>query len=184
MRKQNIGKGKETVATENTGLVDMIIHAKSQREHNDVEDIDRGGEIYLTTPTSEGGQLLRAHPSFDRYGAMFDWVAITFDTTNPDNEGLVGPAKILAFYKDWEGDDRAVVHATHVTSSRETTVGNTLLTIQNNRLEFSQRGHPALQTIRVNQIDHGIMAFEHKNFDGPLPPTINFTRDKSKFVVS
>ena len=28
------------------------------------------------------------------------------------------------------------------------------------------------------------MAFEHENFDGPLPPTINFPKDKSKFVVS
>ena len=28
------------------------------------------------------------------------------------------------------------------------------------------------------------MAFEHEKFDGPLPPTINFARDKSKFVVS
>ena len=28
------------------------------------------------------------------------------------------------------------------------------------------------------------MVFEHKNFDGPLPPTINYSRDKSKYVVS
>jgi hypothetical protein len=28
------------------------------------------------------------------------------------------------------------------------------------------------------------MAFEHENFEGALPPTINFARDKSKFVVS
>jgi hypothetical protein len=139
-------KGKGTVATEKTGLVDIRILSKIQRDHGELEDIDIWGKIYLTTPTSKGGQLLRAHPSFDRYGAMFDWVAITFDTTDPDNEGLVGPAKILAFYKDGEGDDCTVVHATHVTSGRETRAGNTLL-IQNNRLEFSQRGHPALHTI-------------------------------------
>jgi hypothetical protein len=176
-------KGKETVATEDTGLVDIRIISKIQRDHDDLEDIEIWGKIYLTTATSEGGQLLRAHPTFDRYGAMFDWVAVTFDTSDPSNEGLVGPAKILAFYKDGEGADRAVIHATHVTSGRETTAGNTLL-IQNNRLEFSTRGHPALRTIGVNQIDHGIMAFEHEKFDGPLPPTINFARDKSKFVVS
>ena len=29
------------------------------------------------------------------------------------------------------------------------------------------------------------MAFEHTNFDGPLPPTINYSTEKSnKFVVS
>jgi hypothetical protein len=174
---------KPTVATKKSGLVDIRILSKIERDHNDLEDIDIWGEIYLTTNTSEGGQLLRGHPTLDRYGEMFDWVAVTFDTTDLSNKGLVGPAKILAFYKDGEGVDRAVIHATHVTSGRETKAGNTLL-IQNNRLEFSTRGHPALRTIRVNQIDHGIMAFEHVNFEGPLPSTINFARDKSKFVVS
>jgi hypothetical protein len=176
-------KGNETIATEKTGIVDSRIISKIQRDHDDLEDIDIWGEIYLSTPTSAGGQLLRGHPTLDRYGAMFDWVAVTFDTADPSDEGLVGPAKILAFYKDGHGVDRAVVHATHVTSGRETKAGNTRL-IQNNRLEFNPRGQPALRTIRVNQIDHGIMAFEHENYDGPLPPTINFTRDKSKFVVS
>jgi hypothetical protein len=76
-----------------------------------------------------------------------------------------------------------VVHATHVTSGRETRAGNTML-VQNNRLEFSQRGCPALRTIRVDQIDRGILAFEHVNFDGPLPPTINLREDKGKYVVS
>ena len=114
---------------------------------------------------------------------MYDWVAVTFDTADPINEGLVGPAKILAFYKDGEGADRAVVHATHVTTGRETKAGNTML-VQNNRLEFTQRGHPALRTIRVDQIDRGIMAFEHENFSGPLPPTIDYARDKSKFIAS
>jgi hypothetical protein len=177
-------KGKETVATEQTGLVDKRILSKIEREHGEMEDIDIWGEIYLANPTSEGGQLLRGHPSFDRYGEMFDWAAVTFDTADPMNEGLMGPAKILAFYKDNDGIERAVVHATHVTTGRETKAGNTML-IQNVRLEFTQRGTPALRTIRVDQIDRGIMAFEHENFDGPLPPTINnTTADKSKFVVS
>ena len=114
---------------------------------------------------------------------MFDWVAVTFDTADPSKEGLMGPAKILAFYKDKDGVERAVVHATNVTTGRETKAGNTLL-IQNVRLEFNPRGYPALRTIRVDQIDRGIMAFEHTNFDGPLPPTINYSTEKSKFVVS
>jgi hypothetical protein len=176
-------KGKEDVATEKTGLVDKRILSKIERDHKDLEDIDIWGEIYLATPANEAGQLLRGHPTFDRYGEMYDWVAVTFDTTEPDNEGLVGPAKILAFYKDGDGIARAVVHATNVTTGRETKAGNTLL-IQNVRLEFNPRGHPALRTIRVDQIDRGIMAFEHENFDGPLPPTINFATEKSKFVVS
>jgi hypothetical protein len=176
-------KGKETVATEKTGLVDMRILSKIQKDHDDLEDIQLWGEIYLADPTGEGGQLLRGHPTLDRYGAMFDWVAVTFDTADPSDEGVVGPAKILAFYKDAEDVERAVVHATHVTTGRETRAGNTLL-VQNNRLEFNQRGFPALRTIRVDQIDRGIMAFEHENFDGPLPPTTNYVRDKSKHVVS
>ena len=163
-------KGKETEATEKTGLVDKRIISKIERDHDDLEDIDIWGEIYLTTPTSEGGQLLRGHPTLDRYGEMFDWVAVTFDTTDPSNEGLVGPAKILAFYKDGDGVEHAVVHATNVTTGRETKAGNTLL-IQNVRLEFNLRGHPALRTIRVDQIERGIIAFEHKNFDGPPTPT-------------
>jgi hypothetical protein len=114
---------------------------------------------------------------------MFDWAAVSFDTADMGNEGLMGPAKILAFYKDGDGVERAVVHATNVTTGRETKAGNTLL-IQNVRLEFNLRGHPAMRTIRVDQIDRGIMAFEHENFDGPLPPTINYTNDKSKYVVS
>ena len=135
-------------------------------------------------PTIDKGQLLRGHPAFDRYGEMFDWVAVTFDTTSVEgNHGLVGPAKILAFFKDEDGVDRAVVHATHVTTGRETKAGNTML-IQNVRLEFTHRGHPALRIILVDQIDHGILAFEHENFDGPLPPTRNVPGDKSKFVVS
>ena len=176
-------KGKETVATEKTGLVDMRILSKIQKDHDDLEDMQLWGEMHLADPTGEGGQLLRGHPTLDRCGAMFDWVAVTFDTADPSDEGVVGPAKILAFYKDAEDVERAVVHATHVTTGRETRAGNTLL-VQNNRLEFNQRGFPALRTIRVDQIDRGIMAFEHENFDGPLPPTINYVRDKSKHVVS
>jgi hypothetical protein len=114
---------------------------------------------------------------------MFDWVAVTFDTDDPSEDGIVGPAKILAFFKDMDGVDRAVVHATKVTTGRETKAGNSLL-IQNVRLEFTQRGHPALRMIRVNQIDHGIMAFEHENFVGPLPPPMNLSIDKNKYVVS
>jgi hypothetical protein len=114
---------------------------------------------------------------------VFDWVAVTFDTADPSNEGLVGLAKILAFYKDGDGVEHTVVHATNVTTGRETKARNTLL-IQNVRLEFSSRGYPALRTIQVDQIDRGIMAFEHDNFDGPLPPTINYSTDKSQFVVS
>ena len=176
-------KGKETLATEKTGVVDKRILSKIERDHDALEDIDIWGEIYLSGPTRDEGQLLRGHPAFDRYGEMFDWVAVTFDTDDASDEGVVGPAKILAFFKDEDGVDRAVVHATEVTTGRETNAGNTML-IQNVRLEFTQSGHPGLRIIRVDQIDHGIMAFEHENFDGPLPPTINFSKDKSKFVVS
>jgi hypothetical protein len=175
-------RGRETLATKKTGLVDQRILSKIERDHSDLEVIDIWGEIYLTNSTNDVGQLLRGHPTFDRYGEMFDWAAVTFDTED-SNEGLVGPAKILAFYKDGEGVERAVVHATNVTTGRETKAGNTLL-IQNVRLEFNTRGHPALRTIRVDQIDRGIMAFEHENFDGPLPPNINYATDKSKYVVS
>jgi hypothetical protein len=114
---------------------------------------------------------------------MFDWVAVTFDTDDPSEDGIVEPAKTLAFFKDMDGVDRAVVHATNVTMGRETKAGNSLL-IQNVRLEFTQRGHPALRIIRVNQIDHGIMAFEHENFVGPLPRPMNLSVDKNKHVVS
>jgi len=177
-------KGKETDVSEKTGIVDKRIISKIEMEHKDLEDIDIWGEIYLSDPHLDNdGQLLRGHPALDRYGEMYDWVAVTFDTADPSNEGLVGPAKLLAFYKDEEGVDRAVVHATNVTTGRETNAGNTML-VQNNRLEFTPRGHPALRTIRVDQIDRGIMAFEHENFSGPLPPTIDYARDKSKFIVS
>jgi hypothetical protein len=43
---------------------------------------------------------------------MFDSVAVTFDTDDPSEDGIVGPAKTLAFFKDMDGIDRAVVHAT------------------------------------------------------------------------
>jgi hypothetical protein len=149
-----------------------------------LEEIDIWGEMFLTTPRSEGAeQLLRGHPTSDRHGEMFDWVAVTFDTDDPSEDGIVGPAKILAFFKDMDGVDRAVVHATNVTTGRETKAGNSLL-IQNVRLEVTQRGHPALRIIRVNQIDHGIMAFEHENFVGPLPSPTNLSVDKSKCVAS
>jgi hypothetical protein len=68
---------------------------------------------------------------------LFDWVAVTFENADPD--GVMGPAKILAFYKDGEGVDCAVVHATHLSTRRETKVGNTML-IQNSRLEFNPLG--------------------------------------------
>ena len=174
-------KGNENVATRKTGLIDIRILSKIQRDHGDLEVIDLWGEIYLTTKTSDGGQLLRGHPKFDRYGEMFDWVAVTFDTT--DGNGQMGPAKILAFFKDSAGIDCAVVHATLVSSGRETKAGNTML-VQNNRLEFTPTGQPALRTIRVNQIDRGLMAFEHENFKGALPSNINYAQDKSKYIVT
>jgi len=185
-------RGKETVATEKTGLVDERIISKIVRDHNDLTVIDIWGEIYLTTPTrDEGGQLLRAHPAFDRFGAMFDWVAATFETAesnddsdgDSDDDGVVGPAKLLAFYKDGDGVERAVVHATNMTTGRETKASNTRL-VQNVKLEFLPNGHPGLRTIRVDQIEEGIMAFEHEKFDGPLPPAIDYSTEKSKFVVS
>jgi hypothetical protein len=176
-------KGVETLATTKTGLVDHRILSKMERDHEDLEVLDIWGEIYLANSTSDTGQLLRGHPTFDRYGAMFDWVAVSFDTTDIGNEGLMGPAKILAFYKDGDGVERAVVHATNVTTGRETKAGNTLL-IQNVRLEFNHRGLPALRTVRVDQIDRGIMAFEHETINGPLPPTINYANDRGKYVVS
>jgi hypothetical protein len=175
-------KGVETLTTKKTGAVDKRILDKIEREHPGLEDIDIWGEIYLTNASGGLGQLLRGHPTFDRYGEMFDWAAVTFDTAD-SNEGLVGPAKLLAFYKDVEGVPHTVVHATNVTTNRETSVGNSML-IQNVRLEFDIRGHPALRTIRVDQIDRGIMAFEHVNFEGPLPGTINYTADRGKYVVS
>jgi hypothetical protein len=90
---------------------------------------------------------------------MFNWVAVTFQTTDPD--GVMGPAKMLAFYKDGEGLDCAVVHATHLTTRRETKVGNTML-IQNSRLEFNQQGHPALRAIQVDQIDRVLLVLNTK----------------------
>jgi hypothetical protein len=185
-------RGKETLATEKTGLVDERIISKIIRDHNDLTVIDIWGEIYLTTPDrDEGGQLLRAHPAFDRFGAMFDWVAATFETAesnddsdgDSDDDGVVGPAKLLAFYKDGDGVERAVVHATNMTTGRETKASNTRL-VQNVKLEFLPNGHPGLRTIRVDQIEEGIMAFEHEKFDGPLPPAIDYSTEKSKFVVS
>ena len=175
-------KGVENLTSKKTGVVDKRIIDKIEREHPDLEDIDIWGEIYLANTSGGLGQLLRGHPTFDRYGEMFDWAAVTFDTVDSD-EGLVGPAKLLAFYNDVDGVPHGVVHATNVTSKRETSVGNTML-IQNVRLEFDIRGNPALRTIRVDQIDRGIMAFEHVNFEGPLPPTINYTEDRGKYVVS
>ncbi len=174
-------KGRETIATEKTGVVDKRMLSKIQQEHGDLVDIDIWGETCLTSSTSDGGQLLRGHPVLDRFGELFDWVAVTFENADPD--GVMGPAKILAFYKDGEGVDCAVVHATHLSTRRETRVGNTML-IQNSRLEFNRRGEPALCTIRADQIDRGILVFEHVNFKGPLPPKINYMEDKSKHVVS
>ena len=85
-------KGVEIVATEKTGLVDQRILSKIERDHDDLEIIDIWGEIYLANMTGDGGQLLRGHPTFDRYGPIFDWAAITFDTADIGNEGLMGPA--------------------------------------------------------------------------------------------
>jgi hypothetical protein len=75
--------------------------------------IDIWGEIYLTTDTSEGGQLLRGHPAFDRYGELFDWVVVEFEAES-GGVGVAGPAKLMAFYKDPEGIDRAELSMPHI----------------------------------------------------------------------
>ncbi len=112
-----------------------------------MEEIDIWGEMFPTTPRSEGaGQLLRGHPTSDRHGEMFDWAAVTFDTDDPNNDGLVGPAKTLASFEDVDAVDRALVHATNVTTGRETKAGKSSL-IQNVRLELTQRGHAVLHAI-------------------------------------
>lgn len=121
-------KGKETLATEKTGLTDRRVVSKIQNDHDDLEDIDIWGEMCLPAP--------------DRHGEMFDWAAVTLETTNPTNDGVVGPAELLAFCKHSNGAERAVVHAINVTTGwEETKAGNTLL-VQNNRLEFTQRVSP------------------------------------------
>ena len=40
--------------------------------------------------------LLRGHPTLDRFGEMFDWVAVTFDTADLSEDGRMGPAELLA----------------------------------------------------------------------------------------
>jgi hypothetical protein len=155
--------------------------SKIQQEQRDLEDIDIWGETCLTSLTSDGGQLLRGHQVLDWFGESFDWVAVTFEMTDPN--GVMGPAKTLAFYQDGEGVDCAVVHATHFTTRRETKVGNTML-VQNSRLEFNRRGHPPPGAIRVDQINRGLLVFEHVNFKGPLLLRTNHMEEKSKFVVS
>jgi hypothetical protein len=107
------------------------------------------------------------------------------NSESEEEEERSSEKQMVAFYKDSNGAERAVVHATHVTTDRQTKAGNTLL-VENNRLEFTQRDFPALRTIRVDQIDRGIMAFEHENFDRPLiPPAINFQTERhKKHVVS
>jgi hypothetical protein len=52
-------KGKETVATEKTGVVDIRVLSKIQQEHRDLEDVDIWGEMVCTGSTSDGGQMLR-----------------------------------------------------------------------------------------------------------------------------
>ena len=177
-------KGNAVVATEKTGIIDKRILSKIEKEHKDLSVIQIWGEIYLSTDSTNDGQLLRGHPTFDRYGELFDWVVVDFETEQEGTIGHVtGPAKVLAFYRDEKGSERAVVHVTHFTSGRETNLGNTML-VQNNRLEFDIRGNPALRTIRVDQIDAGLLAFEHQNFKGPLPDKLNHRKDRNKYVVS
>jgi hypothetical protein len=38
------------------------------------------------------------------------------------------------------------------------------MVVQNNRLEFNGAGYPALRMIQVDQINGGMLAFEHQNF--------------------
>jgi hypothetical protein len=66
------GATKAVVATEKTGLVEKRILSKIQKDHKDLSVIDIWGGIYLSTDTADGGQLLRCHPTFDRYGELFD----------------------------------------------------------------------------------------------------------------
>jgi hypothetical protein len=176
-----------------TGLIDKRILAMIERDHDDLECIEIWGEIYLSNET--GGQLLRGTPRLDHFGPMFDWAAVIFetekeDTTDVDSDstsdnsdkGVIGPAKILAFYKDSAGMECAVVHAAYTSKGKETKAGNTLL-IQNVLLEFDKKGEPGLRTIRVDQIDRGILAFEHENYNGPLPPRVAKS-DRGKYIVS
>jgi hypothetical protein len=166
---------------EKTGLIDKRILAMIERDHNDLEFIDIWGEIYFTNEQTADGQLLRGTPRLDHHGQMFDWVAASFETVGGGE--TIGPAKILAFYKDSAGKERAVVHAAYTSSGDETTIGNTML-IQDVLLEFDNKGDPGLRTIRVDQIDRGLLAYEHANYNGPLPPRTPGKKDRSKYIVS
>ncbi len=128
----------ESPTTVKSGAISPNVIRHLRKVEKEMEIIDIWCEIKLPeTRDSAEPQLLRAHPSLDKFGGFFDWVDAKFDFFDepPDesddddshsaDEIYVAPAKLLAFYVDGEGVECAIVHPVAWSGGNETALVNT-----------------------------------------------------------
>jgi hypothetical protein len=188
-------KGKESQTTKESGTISPNVLTHLDKVEKDMDVIDFWCQVKLpSTKDSATPQLLRAHPTLDKFGAFFDWVDTKFDVVggqlneSDDDSGSVdeinvAPAKLLAFYEDANGEDCAIVHSVEWTTKKETSLGNTRL-ITNHHREFQHSGWPAIRKIRLDHINRPLYVIERKKCKNPVPPRTAVRDLQKEYVVS
>ena len=185
--------GKESPCTGNSTTISANVLTALRKIEKDLDVIDIWCEVKLPrTKDVAAPQLLRAHPSLDKFGAFYDWVDADFELeVNSDDDSLftcndesnVAPSKLLAFYTDTEGEDVAIVHSVEWTQGRETSLGNTRL-ITNHCREFQVSGWPAIRKIKLQNILRPLYVIEQKKNTGALPPRPVSSSLRKEYIVS
>jgi hypothetical protein len=125
------------------------------------------------------GQTVRCWPQYQgNQGVKHDWVPVRFEVDEDDEDDEDDkdmepyPAKVLAIYKDIEGNFKVLVHlvAYKTTSKVEGPHGDCRL-VCHYRLDFDQSsGEPKLYSLPVEAIIKCIVAFESEQYQQPLVP--------------
>ena len=180
---QRIRRGVPTEPSQATGtisteIVDALMFLEPEQDTF---------EVWCEAITNNGSHV-RCFPNYHgNTGPWYDWVMVKFSVTGRDR-GEDYPCKLLAFYKDGGGCQKAIVHSVRskTTSSCEGPFKDSRL-ITHYRKEFDVRGHPVLRSINIEDIQCCLVAREAKPSNiSPLPErtvTPSEQREHTVFVL-
>jgi hypothetical protein len=166
----------------------VLNHLRNVEKEMDV--VDSWCEMELR-PTRDFAQLqlLRAHPNVDKFGCYFDWVDAKFDVVGDSDDDSscedimhVAPTKLLAFSRDTNGEECAIVLSVEWSDGKETAFGNTHL-ILNYFIEFQASGWPAIRKFKLENLYRPLYIIERKRCEHPLPPRTTARHHQKEHVV-
>jgi hypothetical protein len=134
------------------------------------------------------GQTIRCWPQYQgNQGIKHDWVLVRFEVDEDDEDVEPYPAKVLAMFKDIEGNFKVLVHLVAYKTTRkvEGPHGDSRL-VFHDRLDFDQSSRePKVYSLPVEVLIKCIVAFESEQYQQPLVLQVrNGTQQKLHTVMT